>query len=266
MRTLRTERAPSAEELFSNGNHAGTQAYELGNPGFRLEKSWGVEGTFHAHAGRFSLDASVFYNRFDDFIYEARVEQAVCDAASAEGEAELPCFQYQQRDARYYGFEVDASARLFEAGGFRFVADGVRAMVVPGSGLVREQAEAGRIVGERVGERGQVLMHAGAGHLVDDASWSAAEAALAALAEYTVRHFASEERLLARHHYPGQAAHAAGHRKIEQQLQALRAEMQHHRENRVPLKLNLVATLWLFEHIIDDDAEFAHYMREAHLV
>ena len=129
----RTERAPSAEELFANGNHAGTQAYELGDPSFRLEKSWGVEGTFHLHSGPFSLDASAFYNDFNNFIFEGRVEQEVCDAASAEGEAELPCFQYRQRDARYYGFELDASAKLFDAGGYTvnadLIADYVRATI-----------------------------------------------------------------------------------------------------------------------------------------
>src|SRR3546814_5820862 len=45
----RTERAPTAEELFANGGHAGTQAYELGNPNFKLEKSWGLEATLHHH-------------------------------------------------------------------------------------------------------------------------------------------------------------------------------------------------------------------------
>lgn len=129
----RTERAPSAEELFSNGNHAGTQAYELGNPDFRLEKSWGIEGIFHAHSGGFSLDASAFYNDFRNFIYEGRVERAVCDAASAGGEAELPCFQYRQRDARYYGFEVDASVELAHFGenhvSADLIADYVRATI-----------------------------------------------------------------------------------------------------------------------------------------
>jgi iron complex outermembrane receptor protein len=121
----RTERAPSAEELFSNGAHAGTQAYELGSPDFRLEKSWGVEGTFHAHSGRFSLDASAFYNDFDNFIYESQVEQSVCEAAAAPSgrEVDLPCFQFQQRNARYYGAEIDASFELATIGGYRVNAD-----------------------------------------------------------------------------------------------------------------------------------------------
>jgi iron complex outermembrane receptor protein len=121
----RTERAPSAEELFANGAHAGTQAYELGNPDFRLERSWGVEATLHAHTGTFSLDASAYYNRFSNYISENQVDQAVCEAAAAPSgrEVDLPCFQYQQADARYYGFEADASVKLAQIGGVRINAD-----------------------------------------------------------------------------------------------------------------------------------------------
>lgn len=121
----RTERAPSAEELFANGGHAGTQAYELGNPDCGLEKSWGLEATLHAHTNRFDLDASAYYNWFTTYISENQVEQAICQtAAAASGrEADLPCFQYQQADARYYGFEADLSARLFSLGATTVTAD-----------------------------------------------------------------------------------------------------------------------------------------------
>ena len=121
----RTERAPSGEELFANGGHAGTQAYELGDPDFRLEKSWGVEATAHVHGDGFSLDASAYYNRFSNYISENQVDQAVCEAAAAPSgrEVDLPCFQYQQADATYYGFEADASARLAQVGGYTINAD-----------------------------------------------------------------------------------------------------------------------------------------------
>lgn len=121
----RTERAPSAEELFANGGHAGTQAYELGSPDFRLEKSWGVEATIHAHTERVNFDASAYYNWFTDYISENQVEQAVCEAAAAPSgrTVDLPCFQYQQAKARYYGFEADLSASLFTLGTTRINAD-----------------------------------------------------------------------------------------------------------------------------------------------
>ena len=120
-----TERAPSAEELFANGGHAGTQAYELGNPDFRLEKSNGVEATLHVHGDGYSIDASAYYNRFSNYISENQVAPAVCEAAAAPSgrEVDLPCFQYQQQDARYYGFEADASVRLAQIGGYTINAD-----------------------------------------------------------------------------------------------------------------------------------------------
>lgn len=116
----RTERAPSAEELLANGPHAGTQAYELGNPNFRLEKNWALEATLHAHGDGYSFDASAYYNWFDNFIYENQVDQAVCAAAAAPSgrDVDLPCFQQFQRSARFYGFEAQGSLRVARWRGF----------------------------------------------------------------------------------------------------------------------------------------------------
>jgi iron complex outermembrane receptor protein len=121
----RTERAPTTEELFANGAHAGTQAYELGSPDFRLEKSWGLEGTLHAHGEGYSFDASAYYNWFSNYISENQVNPATCEAAAAPSgrEVDLPCFQYQQSDARYYGVEGQASVRLATLGGYTLNAD-----------------------------------------------------------------------------------------------------------------------------------------------
>ena len=121
----RTERPPSAEELFANGRHAGTQAYELGSPDFRLEKSWGLEATIHAHTQRIDFDASAYYNWFSDYISENQVDEAVCVAAAAPSgrDVDLPCFQYQQAKARYYGVEANISAWLFNVGSTRINAD-----------------------------------------------------------------------------------------------------------------------------------------------
>jgi iron complex outermembrane recepter protein len=123
-----TERAPSAEELFANGGHAGTQAYELGDPDFRLERSYGLEATLHAHTGSVNLDASAYYNRFRNFIYEDQTDPAACQAAAvrygAVGRAvDLPCFVYRQAGAEYVGFEADVSATVAEIGGTRINAD-----------------------------------------------------------------------------------------------------------------------------------------------
>lgn len=121
----RTERAPSAEELFANGPHAGTQAYELGNPLFRVEKSWGVEATLHGHGDGYSLDASAYYNWFSNYISEQQVDQAVCEAAAAPSgrTVDLPCFRSTQSSARYYGVEAEASVRLARFGDYALTID-----------------------------------------------------------------------------------------------------------------------------------------------
>jgi len=123
----RTERAPADEELFANGPHAGTQAYELGNPNFQLEKSWGLEATLHGHGRGYSIDASAYYNWFSNYIYDSQAQQAVCATAAAPSgrTVDLPCFIYAQADARYYGFEVDASVELATIGKYKINLDGV---------------------------------------------------------------------------------------------------------------------------------------------
>lgn len=110
----RSERAPTAEELFANGPHAGTQAFEIGNPDFTTEKAWGVEGTLKGSGDGWSLSAAAYYNAFKDYIY---------DAPTGATEDDLPVFQYNQADARYYGFEVEGSARLARLGNFAINAD-----------------------------------------------------------------------------------------------------------------------------------------------
>lgn len=110
----RSERAPSAEELFANGPHAGTQAFEVGNPAFGKEKSWGLEATLHGKGDGYSVSASAFHSWFKDYIYETQTGAI---------EDDLPVFQYAQADARYYGFEVEGSATLGHVGQTSIVAD-----------------------------------------------------------------------------------------------------------------------------------------------
>jgi iron complex outermembrane receptor protein len=133
----RTERAPSAEELFARGNHAGTQAFELGDPSFGLEKSWGVEGTLRGRGDGYNLSLSAYHNWFNGYIYDAIVDDSVCMAANGGAELEFPCFQYAQADARYWGFEAETSVKLGQIGRYAVNLDGVADYVratITGSG------------------------------------------------------------------------------------------------------------------------------------
>lgn len=112
----RAARAPSAEELFSNGPHIATQAFEIGDPTLSTERSLGAELFLRAQTGALRLTATAYASKFDNYIFQL---------ATGEEEDELPVFQYLQRDATYWGFEIGASAVVARSGGWRLVADGV---------------------------------------------------------------------------------------------------------------------------------------------
>jgi iron complex outermembrane receptor protein len=127
----RAERAPSPEELFSNGPHAATQSFEVGDPDLETERALGGELYFRTQRPRYDVNLSFFYNRFDNFIFQA--------ATGAE-EDELPVFGYFQRDAEHWGFEFGANTLLTRMSGYRIVLDGVadyvRATIGEGGGPV----------------------------------------------------------------------------------------------------------------------------------
>lgn len=133
----RSERAPSAEELFARGNHAGTQAFELGNPDFGKEKSWGIEGTLRGSGDGYNISLAAYHNWFSGYIYESVVADTMCQAVNGGADLEFPCYAFSQADARYYGFEAEGSLTLAKIGGYKINVDGVADYVratIKGSG------------------------------------------------------------------------------------------------------------------------------------
>ena len=112
----RTGRAPSVEELYSNGPHVATQSYEVGDPALRSERSWNGEIYARYDSTRFDFTTTLYANRFGSFIYESQTGAVVDD---------LPEFVYLQSKARVWGVEAEASAQLGHIGGFDVVIDGV---------------------------------------------------------------------------------------------------------------------------------------------
>ncbi len=110
----RSARAPSIDELFAKGPHAGTQAFEVGNPDLDPEKSIGVEASIRRHKGPVTMTATAYYNHFSNFIFQA---------PSGEIEDDLPVYQYRQGKAEYYGFELETNAELGNALGIHWDAD-----------------------------------------------------------------------------------------------------------------------------------------------
>ncbi|WP_373690525.1 TonB-dependent receptor domain-containing protein [Sphingobium sp. DEHP117] len=121
---VRSERAPAAEELFARGPHAGTQTFELGDPGFGKEKSWGVEGSLRGAGAGYAVSLNAYHNWFDGYIYDSVADDTVCLAATGLSAIEFPCFAFSQADARTYGFEAEASVTAARWGETALTLDG----------------------------------------------------------------------------------------------------------------------------------------------
>jgi iron complex outermembrane receptor protein len=133
----RTERAPTATELFADGPHLATGNYELGDPALDPEIATSFEISARRETDRFSFEANFFAIDFADYV--ALVERGdvwwvdedldvsgfAPDEASAPAAADeiLPVFNFVQQDASFIGGEVSIRARLIEAGSFTISGD-----------------------------------------------------------------------------------------------------------------------------------------------
>ncbi len=113
--TSLTERAPNAEELFSNGPHLATQQFEIGDPNLVKEKAWNVEASLKVRTDRFGGSLNLFRTEYDDYIFER---------LTGEEEDELPVYRYTQVDATFSGFEAEADMQVYESGDTAVTLDG----------------------------------------------------------------------------------------------------------------------------------------------
>ncbi|MGE0626073.1 MAG: TonB-dependent receptor, partial [Pseudomonadales bacterium] len=91
-------RAPTVEELYSNGAHLATRTYEVGDPELDPERAANVTVTLQYESDVLLLAASAYYTDFSDFIYEGYAGTEI------DG---LPVFEWQQADAEFYGVDLE---------------------------------------------------------------------------------------------------------------------------------------------------------------
>jgi iron complex outermembrane receptor protein len=123
-----SQRAPSAQELYSYGAHESTATFDIGNPNLNKETSHNLEFNIQKTSGLMRAKASVYANRFNNYIYGYYTGQSVPDAedfsvvvaqqaaATIKGvEGELT-YNWRQHGVggRVFG---DASQGTFDAGG-----------------------------------------------------------------------------------------------------------------------------------------------------
>ncbi|WP_211946911.1 TonB-dependent receptor [Cupriavidus yeoncheonensis] len=112
-----TERAPTFYELYANGPHVATGAWELGDPNASKERATSVDLGMRYKYGPHSASVSGYYSRFANYLAllsTGRARDDAGDVVAPGSPGSLPEFQYLGVPATLYGFEAEGKARLFQ--------------------------------------------------------------------------------------------------------------------------------------------------------
>jgi iron complex outermembrane recepter protein len=101
-----SERAPKDYELFADGPHVATGAWEIGNADLGKEKSLNADIGLQWKRGHHNFKVNAFTSRFDNYI-------ALVSTGAVQDD--LPVFAYQPVRARFRGLEAGGNIRLLDA-------------------------------------------------------------------------------------------------------------------------------------------------------
>ena len=118
------KRAPSAVELFMNGEHLSTGRFEVGDASLKSETSNNIDFTLDYENNGVFASATIFRNNIDDYIYlrdETEAEHEMHEEDDHEGHGGLILSNYMQKDAEFNGYEFEIGRSLnFNDGSMTF--------------------------------------------------------------------------------------------------------------------------------------------------
>ncbi len=105
---LRSFRAPSLEELFSEGPHLASYSYEVGNPDLKPERAWAKEVFINHSSNSTSATIALYHNSFQNYLYARNTGQ------SSLVRPDLQDFQFVGTEATLYGIETATELKLLQ--------------------------------------------------------------------------------------------------------------------------------------------------------
>lgn len=134
LQAARSQRAPSAEELYAYGPHGATQTFERGSPQLSNETVNNFEIGLDKHHGRLGISGSMYFEKIKDYIYLANADcnqaanssapctpDGLADTVAADGSFNPPgspaseslqLVDYRRAKAKFYGFEAETSYKI----------------------------------------------------------------------------------------------------------------------------------------------------------
>jgi len=122
----RSQRAPTIEELFSDGPHLATGTYEIGDVNLGEETSYNVDVFWRGTFVEWGFTLNLFANVIDDFTYlrsndrnndgiADRVEDDFAETGEiVDDDDALLLVNQDQRDARFWGIEFESDRMVFD--------------------------------------------------------------------------------------------------------------------------------------------------------
>lgn len=101
----RSARAPTTEELFSEGPHLAAYSYEVGNPDLEAESGYGAELFAYHRSDMAMMTTNAFIYNLDSYIIPR-------NTGEINYATFLPVYASYGVDARLYGFEAQLEARI----------------------------------------------------------------------------------------------------------------------------------------------------------
>jgi iron complex outermembrane receptor protein len=137
------QRAPTTEELYSNGPHEATATYDIGASNLRKETSHNIELSLQKVEGQLRWKGNLFQNKVRNFIYgqygsSVDEDGVLCGGVCAESFTQR---DWMQANATLYGGEAEVSYNLHGTGlSVRSFADTTRGRLDNGDNLPLQPA------------------------------------------------------------------------------------------------------------------------------
>jgi iron complex outermembrane receptor protein len=126
-----TQRAPTAQELYADGPHIATNAFEVGDRSINNVKSTAVDLTLKRQGPGLTGSVALFYNGFSNYIAQFPTgifrnpedrsvtpdATPIVDPVTGEEIIPLEQFDYRQVKARFYGVEAEARFPIWREAG-----------------------------------------------------------------------------------------------------------------------------------------------------
>lgn len=122
------QRAPTTEELYSNGPHESTATFDIGNVNLRKETSKNIDISLQKNTGLWRWKANLFVNSVNDYVYGYFDGVKFNEEGELDQDGEFSRRYWQQAAATIRGGEAEISYnQLGEGWSYRGFADSSRA-------------------------------------------------------------------------------------------------------------------------------------------